>query len=70
MYVWAVPGIFGPQAHSTEKIMLKLMRDNLKSLSWILAFVVAAFVFAVFADYGGQGSWISAPSSAARSHNN
>jgi peptidyl-prolyl cis-trans isomerase D len=64
MYVWAVPGIFGPQAHSTENIMLKLMRDNLKSLSWILAFVVAAFVFAVFADYGGQGSWIASSGSA------
>jgi peptidyl-prolyl cis-trans isomerase D len=59
MSVWAVPGIFGPLAHSTENNMLKLMRDNLKSLSWILAFVVAAFVFAVFADYGGQGSWIA-----------
>ncbi|MCZ6599728.1 MAG: peptidyl-prolyl cis-trans isomerase [Acidobacteria bacterium] len=38
--------------------MLKLMRDNLKSLSWVLAFVVATFVFATFADWGGKGNWM------------
>jgi peptidyl-prolyl cis-trans isomerase D len=42
--------------------MLKLMRENLKSLSWILAFVVAAFIFALFADWGGKGNWIGGPS--------
>jgi|GEM_PF-1095384 len=38
--------------------MLKLMRDNLRSLSWVLAFVVATFVFATFADWGGKGNWM------------
>ncbi|MFQ5668944.1 MAG: SurA N-terminal domain-containing protein [Acidobacteriota bacterium] len=42
--------------------MLKLMRDNLKSLSWVLALVVAAFVFAVFADYGGHNAWLGSTS--------
>jgi len=37
--------------------MLKTLRDNLKSLSWILILVVAVFVISVFADYGGRGSW-------------
>jgi peptidyl-prolyl cis-trans isomerase D len=41
--------------------MLKMMRENLKSLSWILAAVVASFIFAVFADYGGKGAWMGAP---------
>ncbi|MFQ5767290.1 MAG: peptidyl-prolyl cis-trans isomerase [Acidobacteriota bacterium] len=38
--------------------MLRIMRENLKSLSWILGFVVLTFVFAVFADYGGKGRFI------------
>ncbi len=38
-------------------LMLKMMRENLKSLSWVLAAVVASFIFAVFAEYGGQGAW-------------
>jgi peptidyl-prolyl cis-trans isomerase D len=42
--------------------MLKLMRENLKSLSWILAFVVASFVFALFSDWGGKGRWLGGPS--------
>jgi peptidyl-prolyl cis-trans isomerase D len=61
MTVWAVPGISGHLTHPAENNMLKLMRDNLKSLSWVLGFVVAAFIFAVFVDYGGQGSLLSGP---------
>ncbi|MFQ5765606.1 MAG: peptidylprolyl isomerase [Rhodospirillales bacterium] len=42
---------------TTMTLMLKLMRDNLKHLTWVLGLVVFTFVFAVFADYGGQGRW-------------
>ena len=43
-------------------LVLKLMRDNLKHLTWILGLVVLAFVFSVFADYGGQGRWFGGAS--------
>lgn len=35
--------------------MLKLMRDNLKHLKWVLIFVVVVFVFFVFAEWGASG---------------
>jgi len=37
--------------------MLKLMRDNLKNLKWVLWFVVFVFVLLVFTEWGsGRGS--------------
>jgi peptidyl-prolyl cis-trans isomerase D len=38
--------------------MLKVMRDNLRRLSWILVVVVITFVLALFADWGGQGQFM------------
>jgi peptidyl-prolyl cis-trans isomerase D len=35
--------------------MLKVFRDNLKRLVWILWIVIAAFVLLVFVDFGGAG---------------
>lgn len=35
--------------------MLKLMRDSLKHLKWVLIFVVAVFVLFAFAEWGGGG---------------
>jgi hypothetical protein len=35
--------------------MLKVFRDNLKRLVWILWVVIAAFVLLVFVDFGGAG---------------
>ena len=32
--------------------MLKVFRDNLKHLKWILVFVVLVFIFFVWADFG------------------
>ena len=32
--------------------MLKVFRDNLKYLSWILWLVIAVFILFVFADFG------------------
>jgi hypothetical protein len=35
--------------------MLKVFRDNLKRLVWVLWVVIAAFVLLVFVDFGGAG---------------
>jgi len=37
--------------------MLRTMRENLKSLSWILWLVVAAFILSVFVTWGMQGQY-------------
>ena len=36
--------------------MLKVFRDNLKYLSWVLWVVIAVFVLFVFVDFGGVSS--------------
>ena len=33
--------------------MLKVFRDNLKNLSWVLWLVIAVFILLVFVDFGG-----------------
>lgn len=35
--------------------MLKVMRDNLKKLAWVLWAVIAVFILLVFVDFGGAG---------------
>ncbi len=45
--------------------MLKIFRDNLKYLSWILWLVIAIFVVFVFVDFGGGLSGTGGPRSAA-----
>lgn len=35
--------------------MLKVMRDSFKHLKWILVFVIAIFIFFIFAQWGGGG---------------
>lgn len=45
--------------------MLKVFRDNLKHLSWILWAVILVFVLLVFVDFGGAVSGFSNPTSAA-----
>ena len=34
--------------------MLKVLRDNLKYLSWVLWLVIAVFILFVFVDFGGS----------------
>ncbi|MDH3255735.1 MAG: SurA N-terminal domain-containing protein, partial [Acidobacteriota bacterium] len=45
--------------------MLKVLRDNLKYLSWVLWLVIAVFILFVFVDFGGSVPGGSAPSDAA-----
>ena len=35
--------------------MLKTMRKNVKSLKWVLWFVVATFIVSIFVIWGGSG---------------
>lgn len=35
--------------------MLKILRENLKKLKWVLLFVVVAFIITIFAQWGGGG---------------
>lgn len=35
--------------------MLKVMRDSFQHLKWILVFVIAVFIFFIFAEWGGGG---------------
>lgn len=45
--------------------MLKVFRDNLKQLSWVLWLVIAVFVLFVFVEYGGQVPGGEAPNATA-----
>ncbi len=45
--------------------MLKVLRDNLKYLSWVLWLVIAVFILFVFVDFGGTVNTGSAPLAAA-----
>ena len=45
--------------------MLKILRDNLKYLSWILWLVVLIFIAFVFVDFGGGLSGGPGPRAAA-----
>ncbi len=47
--------------------MLKMFRDNLKYLSWIIWLVIAVFVLFVFVDFGSIQLGGTAPSDAAAS---
>jgi len=48
-----VGGAQCPEPLEVGSIMLKVLRENLKSLSWILWLVIAVFVLLVFVDFGG-----------------
>lgn len=45
--------------------MLKVFRDNLKHLSWILWVVIAAFILVIFVDFGAVNPMGGAPSAVA-----
>jgi peptidyl-prolyl cis-trans isomerase D len=45
--------------------MLKVLRDNLKQLAWILWLVIAALVILIFVDFGSARAPLSSPTSGA-----
>ena len=45
--------------------MLKVFRDNLKYLSWVLWLVIAVFILFVFVDFGSGVPRAGAPAAAA-----